>query len=181
MDQATISIISTVLGVVSLFVVITGYNIPETRRNFFGKNNLFAEKANIIENTMTAIFSSVAGLSFFCLVINDIYGEIIPERLHSIGYYWLVFLGAGVIALFVTALLTFLGDKIARKKWLVIGVEGYGKEGSVYTALQKIELGKNSKRAKEFLETLEKYFELSPEKDVSLQERFDTIKPFFEI
>ena len=177
MDQTIISIVSTVLGVVSLFKALTNYNVPETRRNFFGKSNVFAEKANIIENTMTMVFSMMAGASLLLLIANDIYGEIIPERLYRVGHYWLVALGAGVLAFLMIALLTVLGDKVAKRKWLSVGVETYH---HVYSTLKGTDMDNAPKRTNERLEIMEKYFELEHSDKSSLQQRFVAIKPFFE-
>ena len=154
MDQTIINIISTVLGIASLFIVITGYNVPELRRSFYG-GNIFAEKRNIIENTMTAIFTWVAFLSFWGLIINDVYGGSIPERLHNSGGYWAIFGLISLITLLIILVLTFWGKKIAKRKWMPIGIEAYGKENSAFPALKNMDFSKAPERAKSHLEIME--------------------------
>lgn len=60
-------------------------------------------------------FASIAGLSFPCLIINDIYGEIIPERLYGIAQYWLIFLATSLFTFLNTTIFTYIGENVAKK------------------------------------------------------------------
>ncbi len=177
MDQTTISIISTVLGISSLYVVFTGYNVPEIRRNFFGRTQVFREKANIIESTMTAIFTTIAALSFLGLVMNDIYGDTIPERLHESAFYWGIFIATSFSASLIIKSLTFIGKETAKDQWMRIGIDAYS---HVFSNLKNMDFSKSSDRANERLSIMEKYFELEPSETASLQERFEKIQELFK-
>jgi len=71
--------------------------------------------------------------------------------------------------------------KCCKKKWLPIGVEALRKPNSAFFALENINFSENPERATNYLEIMEKFFEIKHRSEDTLQERFDTINHIFDI
>ncbi len=177
MDQVMLDILSIVIGGAGLFVVITKYNVKETRENFYGRNNVFKEKASVIDDIMTWIFTSLSILGLLALIIKDIYGEVIPERLHTLKYYWLVFLISLLFALVLVNALDWIGKKIARRKWFPLVKDRFR---DAFDDLTKNNLIINDpEKAQRIIELIEKALDVKV-KQKDLNARFIVIKVFFE-
>lgn len=176
MDQIILDILSLVIGGTGLFVVITKYNDPETRRNFYGKIQVFKEKASIIDDIMTLIFTALSVLGLLALVMKDIYGDVIPERLYVKEYYWAVF-GLGlIIALLLAITISWAGYRMARKKWLPLAISGYKEAFDLI--INGNMLDEDPVRAAEFIQVMEKVFDVKPGSK-QLIARFESLRPFF--
>jgi hypothetical protein len=176
MDQVILDMLSVIIGGSGLFVVVTKYNVPEVRENFYGKSNPFEEKANIIDDVMTWIFISLSALGLFALIIKDIYGDLIPERLYSHKTYWLVF-GIGLLfAYAVVKILDLLGKKIARRKWFPVVRDGYRE---AFELTQNDLISKNPDKAQRIIELIEKAFDVNTKRK-DLSTRLEDLKKFFE-
>jgi len=177
MDQVILDILSIVIGGAGLFVVITKYNIQETRMNFYGETNVFREKASVIDDVMTWIFTLLSILGLFALIIKDIYGEIIPERLHAFSYYWLVFLLSLSFAFVLVNVLDWFGKKIARRRWLPLVKNGFREAFEDLTKNNLII--KNPERGQRIIELIEKALDVKVKRN-DLSARFEVIKVYFE-
>ena len=163
-DQVILDIISIVFGGAGLYVVVTKYNVPETRINFYGKSNAFKEKANIIEDIMTTIFTTVTAISFFILIIKYIFGVMIPERLYTKIIYSFIFIVTAISAYFLVKILNWIGNRIARKKWFPIAKNSYT---PIYELIKNDWIKSNPEKAEEATELIEKILDIKVrEKDL---------------
>jgi hypothetical protein len=198
MDKTTLDLISIVLGGIGLFVVLTKFSVPELNAMFVGSNP-FAVKRDIIDRTMTRLFTALTLLGLLVQVGAANWGNHIEQRVHTPRFYLLVFvvvLAAGMVLAF---LLTAAGKRLARRSWLPRIVEsqkGLYKAASfviehdgcredqltVKGTLHNPELDRtaNLERATEHIEQIEKLLFEVPSRSTELRTRLDGIKPFFE-
>lgn len=98
-------------------MVLTKFNVPELNMSFFGTNP-FAIKRDEIESVMTWLFTALALVALLIQVGVVIFNDQIEERLHTTYFYIFVFIGSLVSAGVLVLLLTVIGNKLARDRWL---------------------------------------------------------------
>jgi len=196
-DRVLINLITILISGSGLLVVITKFNVPELNLNYLGQNP-FVIKQDVIGNTMTWIFTSLASLGFIIQVLKEIFGERIQERLHTIKFYSLFFVFGMIIMIFVISGLTRAGNFIAKKIWLpkVVEsqrevfkssldiVENNGWRNDQLNIKEKLEDKERYRRinletTNERISQVEKLLEL-PKASNDLKDRIETIKPYFK-
>ncbi len=197
MDKTILDLISIVLGGIGLLVVLTKFNVPELNATFVGWNP-FAVKRDIINSTMTWLFTALTLLGLLLQVGVAIWGNHIEQRVHTPRFYILFFvvvLAAGVVLAY---LLTAAGNHLARRSWLPRIVESQKELYKAATFI--IEHGgwrehqlavkatlpdperyrtANLEAATEYIEQIEKLLGVHS-RLTELRTRLDGIKPFFE-
>lgn len=117
MDRVLINLASILISGTSVFVLFTKFNVPELRSSFYGQNP-FMIKAGPINNVITWMFTSLAIIGLLLQAAKEIFGDNIPDRLHSVRYYLCFF----VIGLFAMVWLVWglsaVSRLIARPLWL---------------------------------------------------------------
>src|SRR6266513_6422730 len=86
MDRIILDLISIVLGGIGLLVVLTKFNVPELNATFIGSNP-FAVKRDIINSTMTWLFTALTLLGLLVQVGVAIWGNNIEQRVHTPRFY----------------------------------------------------------------------------------------------
>ena len=124
MDQVFLEILSVVISGVGIFNFMAKYDVINTRRNFYGKQNPFKEKAHIIEEFLNRIFAFITIVGFLVLILKLIYEDMIPKRIYSDQSYWVIFIISIFVTYCCTKILISIGKKSAKKKWkpYVIGI-----------------------------------------------------------
>jgi hypothetical protein len=120
-DRSILSLIALTIAAGGAFTVFTKYNVPQLTQSYFGSNP-FADKRDVIENTMTWIFSSLALIG----VILQAAATALPlsDRLHPARTYWLVFVVSSAAVIVLLWLATWAGTVYARSVWLPQIVRG---------------------------------------------------------
>ncbi len=117
MDKTSLNLISIVLAGVGLFVVLTGFSVPELHATFLGTNP-FAVKRDIIASVMTGLFTGLALLGLLVQVGVAIWSNNIEERIHTTRFYIAFFVVMLAVGVALVPLLTAVGNRVARRSWL---------------------------------------------------------------
>jgi hypothetical protein len=158
--------------------------------------NPFAIKRDEIEGVITSFFTAIAVLATFiqvCTLISEM-----QDRLHSTGYYKLVFVISLAASAIIIVVLTAVGNQYARQRWLpkvienqmenyqtakfIIEHEGWRKEQlPTRDTLINPERyrAENRSAADNHLEQIERLLEITPLND-DLSQRLAQIKDYFE-
>ncbi len=197
MDKTTLNLVSMVLGGTGLFVVLTKFNVPELNKSFFGTNP-FAIKRDEIESVMTWLFTTLTLVALLIQVGALIFDDQIEERLHTTYFYVFVFMGSLVVAGIFVLLLTVMGNKLARDRWLLKIVEsqmeiyetakfisennGWRKEQLLSKdtiADPDRDRSANRQTADKYCEQIEKLLDINPNTN-DLSQRLMRLKSYFE-
>jgi hypothetical protein len=199
MDKTSLDLISIVLGGIGLFVVLTKFSVPEINATFLGSNP-FAVKRDIIDSTMTWLFTGLALLGLLVQVVAAIWGNHIEQRVHTPCFYILVFVVALAAGVALARLLTAAGRRLARRFWLPRIVESqrevykaarftiehdgwrenqFAAQGTLPDPERERLRTANLKQATEHVEQIEKLLDVRSSL-TELMTRLDRIKPFFE-
>src|SRR5260370_32735030 len=117
MDRAILNIASLLLGGAGLLTVLTKFNVPELNLLFVGENP-FALKRDIIESTMTWLFTCLALSGISLQLIAEIVGERLPARLYGACAYVIISAALMLTTVLLVLGLTAVGNRLARKWWL---------------------------------------------------------------
>lgn len=186
-----------VLGGTGLFVVLTKFNVPELNMSFFGTNP-FAIKRDEIESVMTWLFTALALVALLVQVGMVIFDDQIEERLHTTYFYIFVLIGSLAVAGVLVLLLTVVGNKLARDRWLpkivesqmelyetakfIIEHDGWRKDqllGKDTIADPNRFRSANRQTAEKHCEQIEKLLDISPDTN-DLSQRLMRLKSYFE-
>lgn len=116
-DRVLINLASILISGTGVFVVLTKFNVPELRSSFYGQNP-FMIKAGPIDNVTTWVFTSLALIGLLLQAAKEVFGDSIPDSLHSARYY-LCFFVIGVFAMvWLVWGLSAISRLIARPFWL---------------------------------------------------------------
>lgn len=117
-DKITLDLTTALISVISILNVLTKYNIPEVNIAFWGVNP-FALKKDIIDSTMTWIFSLLALIGLSIQLFKILPNIKIPKRLYKTQYYY-SFLVIGVLLSWFVVMPIFrsLGHGIAKQIWM---------------------------------------------------------------
>ena len=116
-DKVIINLLTILIGGAALFSVLTKFYSPEVNYSFFGENP-FLVKRDIIESTMSWIFTMVAIFGLLLQAGKEIWSDKIDERKHGSNFYCKFFTLGFIVMCFVIFLLTGIGNAIARQNWL---------------------------------------------------------------
>jgi hypothetical protein len=113
-DRSVLSLIALTIAAGGAFTVFTKYNVPQLGQSYFGSNP-FAVKRDVIENTMTWVFSSMALIG----VILQAAATALPlaDRLHPARTYWLVCVVSSAAVIVLLWLATWAATAFARSIW----------------------------------------------------------------
>ena len=115
MDRTQINIVSILLRSAGLFIVLTGFNVPEVNMTFFDTNP-FAVKRDEIESTMKWVFTLLAGTGFLLRLSAEIW-EYRASRSHDWKYYFIFCVGGFIVVGMLMWGLDLIGKRIARLDW----------------------------------------------------------------
>jgi len=176
-DEIIIEIIAFALSGIGLFNFISKYDVPEVRKNFYGGENPFLEKASIIENTLNWFYIVPTIIGLILIPIKEILSREISDRLFESNSIYLLVLTSFIIAsIFIFKFLTKIGKKIARKKWEPLIIYKYS---NAFSEIKSGNLLKNNKdKAEKIIQIIERALDLNKSKD-SLQERYEFLENFF--
>jgi hypothetical protein len=197
MDRIILDLISIVLGGIGLLVVLTKFNVPELNATFIGSNP-FAVKRDIINSTMTWLFTALTLLGLLVQVGVAIWGNHIEQRVHTPRFCAVFFVGVLIAAAILVRLLTAAGKCLARRCWhprivesqkevykaatFIIEHDGWREHQlAVKDTLPDPERQRttNLEAATEHIEQIEKLLEV-PSRSTKLRTRLNGLKPFFE-
>jgi hypothetical protein len=116
-DRTILNIASLLLGGAGLLTVLTKFNVPELNQWFIGENP-FALKRDIIESTMTWLFTCFALSGVFLQLTAEILGDRLSNRVYGTCAYVIISVSFGLITALLVAGLTALGNRVARNSWL---------------------------------------------------------------
>lgn len=176
MDRTQINIISILLGGAGLFIVLTGFNVPELNMTFFDTNP-FAVKRNEIERTMKEAFTGVALCGFLLRLFAEISDR--PNRSHDWRYYYSIFCAGSFIAVVMLVWgVTIGGNLIARSHWepKVIELQRENFE-RVKSFAQHDGKADDTKALEQQLSLIEKLLEVESHGD--LRQRVERLQPIF--
>ena len=176
-DETIIEIISFSLSGIGLFNFISKYDVPEVRKNFYGGENPFLEKARIIENTLNWFYLVPTIIGLFLLPIKEIYSREISDRLFEPNYIYLIILISSILtSYYIFKFLTKIGKMIARKKWKPYIISKYS---NAFSEIKTIDLLINNKdKAEKIIKTIERALDLN-KSEHNLQERYEYLEKFF--
>lgn len=117
MDKTSINLLTILIAGAGLFGALVKFYSPEVNYSFFGENP-FLVKRDIIENTMSWIFTLLALSGLLFQAYKEIGGVKIKETIHSINFYLKLFSVGLVVMIIVVLSLTWVGSKIAKVKWM---------------------------------------------------------------
>ena len=196
MDKTSLNLISILIGGAGLFVAITKFNVPELNMTFLDTNP-FAIKRDEIDSVMTWIFTSLAGVGVLVRAVVLI-SDCREERSHKTCYYVSFFLITFTLTAFLVMLLTVVGNKLARTRWLPKIVENQGElyksskfiiehdgwredQLPVKDNFQNPEENRreNHQAADQYLTQMEKLLDIIPAREAHPQ-RLARIKTYFE-
>ncbi len=197
MDQASLNLVSFVLGGTGLFVVLTRFSVPELNVAFLGINP-YAIKRDIIESVMTWVFTLLALSGLLVQVVVVVAGPHIQDRAHSTWYYLGLSILAVIVASALVPLLMAVGNRIARRSWIpkiveshkdvyetarfILKHEGWREDQlAVRATLPDPETYRlaNLNTARSHIEQLERLFEVIPV-STDLEARLTRLSVFFE-
>ena len=121
-DKTAINLITILISGTGLFAALTKLSVPEANLTFW-RENPFAIKRDIIETTMTWIFTLLALSGLVIQTLKEIFGEKIPDRLHRIRFYCYSFFIGIFVMVGVVVCLAKVGHKIAKKRWQPVIIE----------------------------------------------------------
>jgi len=176
-DAIIIEIISFSLSGLGLFNFISKYDVPEVRKNFYGGDNPFLEKANIIENTLNWFYLIPTIIGLILIPIKEIFTREISDRFFESNFIYLIVLIFSIlISFFLFKFLTKIGKKVARKKWEPSIINKYS---NVFSEIKSGNLLINNKdKAKKNIQIIEKALDINKSKD-NLQKRYEFLEKFF--
>ena len=175
MDRTQINIISILLGGAGLFIVLTGFNVPEVNMTFFDTNP-FAVKRNEIESTMKWAFTGVALCGFLLRLLAEISDP--PNRSHDWRYYSIFCAGCFIAVVMLVWGVTIVGNLIARSHWepKVIELQRENFE-RVKSFAQHDGKADDTKALEQQLSLIEKLLEVESHGD--LRQRVERLQPIF--
>lgn len=196
MDRVLINLASILITGTGIFVVFTKFNVPELRSSFFGRNP-FMIKAGPIDNVTSWVFTSLAIIGLLLQAAKEVFGENIPGRLHSVGYY-LCFFVIGVFAMvWLVWGLSAVSRLIARPFWLPKVIESQREVFSKavfiaeHNGLRENQIDKkdsladpehftkaNYQQAEKYLSQIEKLLDL-PRHACDFASRIERLQPYF--
>src|SRR5262245_29540007 len=115
-DNVIINLLSVVIGGAGLLGALTKFHTRELYASFFVENP-FAVKRDHIDTPISYIFTLVTLLGLLIQVISEIFGQNVPDRLHSATFYVYFFVFLIILMILPTIGLIRLGKRIAKKKW----------------------------------------------------------------
>lgn len=121
-DKAILNLLTILMTGSGLFAVLTKFKVPELNMMFLGENP-YAVKRDIIDSTMTWVFTSLVLIGLLIQVFREILGQSMPERLYTTKFYLLFFAACFVLMSLSLFLLAGLGNWIAKKSWLPAIIE----------------------------------------------------------
>ena len=116
-DRTMLNIASLVLAGAGLLTVLTKFNVPEINMLFLGSNP-FAIKTDVIESTMSWLFTGLALFGLLLQLLAEIFSDRLPPRLYGGCTYIVVSAVSVIAALFLVLALTTIGNRIAKRQWL---------------------------------------------------------------
>ena len=116
MDKQTVEIVSIILGVAGLIGAITKYNSPNSRKAYYGEN-LYAVKADIIDNSIAWGFTILAVIGLIPQLIMSIYGDEIADRIFNDDHYLRISLAFIFSAVILSVVLLRICHRIAKLIW----------------------------------------------------------------
>jgi hypothetical protein len=175
MDRTQINIISILLGGAGLFIVLTGFNVPEVNMTFFDTNP-FVVKRNEIESTMKWVFTGVVLCGFLLRLFAEISDR--PKRSHDWRYYSIFCAGCFIAVVMLVWGVTIVGNLIARSHWepKVIELQRENFE-RVKSFAEHDGKADDTKAVKRQLSLIEELLEVESHGD--LRQRIERLQPIF--
>lgn len=116
MDRTLINLASLLIGGAGLLTALTGFNVPELNRTYFGQNP-FAVKRDAIESVMKWLFTAVAIIGLALQLGAEIWGGQLLERRYDASFYLWSTAGGVVAVAILVWVLTIAGKRVARSLW----------------------------------------------------------------
>ena len=116
MDRIILNILSLLVAGAGVFSALTKFYVPELDASFIG-HNPFAIKANAIDDVTTKIFVGLGIIGLLLEAGTLIFGDQLPEAVHSRCFYMMVFLAGLCISLVSIWGLKNVGYHLSRQVW----------------------------------------------------------------
>jgi len=115
-DRTLVNIVSILIGGAGLLTVLTEFNVPELNMSFF-EENPFAVKRDVIETTMTWLFTVVALAGLALQLWAEVWGAHLREHAHKRRLYIQAIAGGVIAVAMLVWALTSVGNSVARREW----------------------------------------------------------------
>ena len=119
-----LDLVTILIAGAGLFVVLTKYYVPPLKFTIL-KENLFLIKRDIINNTMTRLFTGLAYIGISIRAVSMIYGFNLKKRIYNTEFYMRFFVTGFTATAFIVFCLFCFGKFISRKKFLPVLAEAY--------------------------------------------------------